>query len=118
MDREALQHRVLITVSRSSLFRVVEGILEEGKVSSMASSITEYLLNNRYSRERALEHISVYLESELEKSGIDLDDGVDGISLAILFVYEELLENKSEFFSKIQEKSGHALHPPSSDSEE
>ncbi|ADM12636.1 uncharacterized protein Eint_111370 [Encephalitozoon intestinalis ATCC 50506] len=116
MDREALRCRVLTTLSKSSLFRFIENILEEGKVNSMAVNITEYLLNNKYSRERAQQHISDYLEDELERSGIDLDDSVDGVSLAILFVYEELLENKSEFFLKIEEKAGHTI--PLSDSDE
>ncbi|AFN84118.1 hypothetical protein EROM_111370 [Encephalitozoon romaleae SJ-2008] len=116
MDREVLRHRVLVTIGKSSLFRFIENVLEEGKIPTMASSITEYLLNNKYNKEKALDHISNYLEEELENSGIDVDDGADGVALAVLFVYEEFLENKSKFFSKIQEKSSQVS--PLSDSEE
>ncbi|AFM99410.1 hypothetical protein EHEL_111370 [Encephalitozoon hellem ATCC 50504] len=116
MDREILRHRVLVTISKSSLFRFVENVLEEGKIAAIARNISEYLLNSKYSKERALGHISDYLEEELENSGIDIEDGVDGVALAVLFVYEELLENESKFFSKIQEKSTQVT--PLSDSEE
>lgn len=118
MDRDVLRHRVSVTIGKTSLFKLVENILEEGKVGALANTITEYLMGNRYSRDQALEYISDYLESELEKAGIDLEDDIDGVSLAVLFVYEEMLENKQEFFSKIQERSAHVAPLADSGSEE
>lgn len=119
MDKEVLRNRISITTRRTSLFRIVESVLENGVLDRMIENITEHLFNSRYDRTKSLHYISEHLENGLEQSGIDLEDGdTDGIALSILFVYEELLEDRSEFFDRIQEKSVPIVAIHNSDDEE
>lgn len=119
MNRDDLANRVSVTIRHTSLFRTIENALEHGVVDGMAADITDHLCTGTYSRTDSLDHISEYLENELDILGIDLEDNdADGIALAILFVYEELLEHRSDFFSRIQEKSIPMVPADTSDSDD
>ncbi len=115
MDNDVLHSRVSVTVKNSALFRLIENVIEQNTVEHLVSTITAHLICGKYCREKSLDYISELIEDELERSGIELDDDVDGIAMAILFVYEELADGKSEFFLKIQEK--HAQVTPLCDSD-
>ncbi|KAM0671799.1 hypothetical protein CWI42_121370 [Ordospora colligata] len=117
MDKDILKSRVSITIKNSALFRLIENIIDQNTVERLISTITDHLMTGKYNREKSLDYISELIEDELERSDIELDDDVDGISMAILFVYEELVDGKNEFFLKIQEKHTQVTPLCDSDSE-
>lgn len=118
MDRDRLRARVSATVRKTSLFRLVDTILQQDTIDRLVDAIVVHLLSEHYSRENSLAFIAETIEDELEQAGIDIEDGdAHGIALAVLFVYEELLENKSDFFDKVQEKNAPIAPIADSDSD-
>jgi hypothetical protein len=111
MDRNEIERRVWMALEKSSLFQSIYGCLEEGQVERMAADITRYLTQEGLDigegrRREALDHISEYIGSELERANVEAEcSDTDGLSLSIIFVYQEYLSDSSAIIDKISSRT-------------